>query len=157
MTVRSDLADPLERLVAIRDATRESKSIMKAVGADLLVEAANQVMPSTLTGLAMRLGSSLGVTNRLLSFCNTTVTNVPGPQVPFYFAGARMVNSVGMPPVMEGMALTHGAGSYCGTLTIAVSAPRELLPDPTRYADCLQHSFEELRAKTCGPAVKRPA
>lgn len=150
--VRSDVADPLERLAAIRDATRESKSIAKAVGADLLTDAANQVMPSTLTGLAMRLASSLGVTNRLLSFCNTTVTNVPGPQVPFYCAGARVVNMVGMPPVVEGMALTHGVGSYCGTMTIAVSAPREMLPDPAHYADCIQSSFEELHAQACGAA-----
>jgi len=153
--LRSDLADPLERLAVIRDATRESKAIAKAVGADLLTEAANHVMPSTLTGLAMRLASSLGVTNRLLSFCNTVVTNVPGPQVPFYCAGARLVNSVGMPPVVEGMALTHGVGSYCGTLTFAVSAPREMLPDPARYADCLQRSFEEMREQACGPAGGR--
>ena len=151
--IRSDLADPLERLAAIRDATRESKAVTQAVGADLLTEAANQVMPSTLTGLAMRLASRLGVTNRLLSFCNTVVTNVPGPQVPFYFAGARLVNSIGMPPVVDGMPLTHGIGSYCGTLTFAVSAPREMLPDPGFYAECLQRSFEELRDQARGPAA----
>ena len=150
--VRSDVADPLERLAAIRDATRKSKAVTQAVGADLLTEAANQVMPSTLTALAARLASRLGVTNRLLSFCNTVVTNVPGPQVPFYFAGARLVNSVGMPPVVDGLALTHGIGSYCGTLTFAVSAPREMLPDPAFYADCLQRSFEELRDKARAPA-----
>ena len=54
------------------------------------------------------------------------------------------------------MPLTHGIGSYCGTLTFAVSAPREMLPDPTVYADCLERSFEALRDRARGSGRGRP-
>ena len=77
---------------------------------------------------------------------NTVVTNVPGPPVPLYMAGARMVSSCGIGPVMDSMGLFHAITSYCGQLQITVTACREMLPDPAFYASCLRESIDEYKA-----------
>ena len=82
------------------------------------------------------------------TFLNTIITNVPGPQFPLYFTGARMVALYGMGPVMDGMGIIHPVFSYSGRISISVTACRELMPDPSFYADCLQASYDELLAAT---------
>ena len=54
-----------------------------------------QFLPGALAGLAARAYSGLGLANRIKPFLNTVITNVPGPQVPLYFTGAKMVSLFG--------------------------------------------------------------
>jgi hypothetical protein len=77
---------------------------------------------------------------------NCVITNVPGPQVPLYCAGAKMVAHYGLGPVFDGMGLIFPVVSYCGRITISVTACREMLPDPEFFAQCLESSFADLQA-----------
>ena len=77
---------------------------------------------------------------------NTTVTNVPGPPMPIYFRGARLIRAAGLGPLVGGLNLCHVVASYDGTLSISATADRDALPDPARYAECMGHAFEELLA-----------
>src|SRR5947209_17683893 len=61
---------------------------------------------------------------------NTVVTNVPGPQLPLYFTGARLLTILGIGLIVDGMGLIHPVTSYCGELAIGFTACREMLPDP---------------------------
>ena len=83
------------------------------------------------------------------------VTNVPGPQVPLYLAGAKLLSMFGMGPVTDGMGIIHPVFSYNGEIAVSVTACREMMPDPGFYADCLQASFDELAAATADKP-KRP-
>jgi hypothetical protein len=112
----------------------------------------SQFMPSTLTGLAARLYVRLGLANRIAPMFNTVITNIPGPPVPLYMNGARLVTQFGLGPVFEGMGIIHPVWSYCGRITISFTSDREIMPDPETYAECLQESFEELKAA----AMKKP-
>jgi hypothetical protein len=82
--------------------------------------------------------------NRTIPMINTVVTNVPGPQIPLFSGGARLVRMTGLGPVADGMGLIHPIVSYCGELCISFTACREMLPDPAFYASCLHESFDEL-------------
>ena len=93
---------------------------------------------------------------RTTPLVNTVVSNVPGPQVPLYFAGARLVTFFGGAGVADGMGLLHGVSSYTGQLIISVVSDRELLPDPGHYADLLEASFAEL-AEATGATAQAPA
>jgi diacylglycerol O-acyltransferase len=75
---------------------------------------------------------------------NTVITNVPGPQFPLYFTGARMVALFGMGPIFDGMGLIHPVFSYSGRISISVTCCREQMPDPSFYAQCLRDSFDNL-------------
>jgi hypothetical protein len=77
---------------------------------------------------------------------NTVVTNVPGPQQPLYMAGAQMVASYGFGMVHDNMGLMNVITSYVGKLAVTATADRDMMPDPAFYAQCLQGSFDELKA-----------
>ena len=143
VTLHSDEADPIERLQLIRRATEASKATSAAVGARTMTDI-SQFMPGMLAGLAARMYTQFGLANRIRPFLNTVVTNVPGPQFPLYFTGARMVSLFGMGPVIDGMGLIHPVFSYSGMISISVTACRKQMPDPEFYAECLQDSFDTL-------------
>ena len=71
--------------------------------------------------------------------------------MPLYVHGARLVAQYGMGPVGDGIGLIHPVFSYCGRITIAVTACREMMPDPGFYAECLEESYGEMRAATIEP------
>jgi WS/DGAT/MGAT family acyltransferase len=141
----TDVADPRERLETVTAATHRSKAFADALGARTLVEMSDH-LPGALVGFAAQSTSRLGLANRSAPVFNTTVSNMPGPQHPLYFAGARLLESYGMGMIVDGMALIHPVISYCGDITISFTSCRELLPDPSTYADDIERSFDELAA-----------
>ncbi|MBX3705625.1 MAG: wax ester/triacylglycerol synthase family O-acyltransferase [Pseudomonadales bacterium] len=145
VSLGTDQAEPLGRLAAVRASSASSKALSNAVGARLLTDY-SQFIPSTTAAMAARLYTELGLANQMNLPFNCVVTNVPGPQVPLYSAGARLVTQYGLGPVYDGMGLMFPVFSYCGHINVAVSACREMMPDPEFFAACLQESFEELRA-----------
>jgi len=146
VTLYTDVADPLERLEVVHAGTQESKSSAEAVGARTMTDI-TQFVPGMLAGLATRLYTRFGLANRIRPFLNTVITNVPGPQIPLYFTGARMVALHGLGPVMDGMGIIHPVFSCSGRISIAVTACRDMLPDPGFYAECLQTSYDHLRER----------
>jgi WS/DGAT/MGAT family acyltransferase len=139
------IADPVERLKAVHADAASSKEMTRAVGAKLMTDY-TQFIPSTTAALAARLYTRLGIANTANPMFNCVITNVPGPQVPLYCAGARMVAHYGMGPVFDGMGLIFPVVSYCGRITISTTACREMMPDPEFFARCLEESFAELEA-----------
>jgi hypothetical protein len=79
---------------------------------------------------------------------NCVITNVPGPQIPLYTVGAKMVANYGTGPVQDGLGLFHVISSYCGEMSISATACRDMMPDPAFYTQCIIDSFEELKAAT---------
>jgi diacylglycerol O-acyltransferase len=147
MTVqlRTDIADPRERLLAVNESTRNAKELTNAIGAKTMTDYL-QFTPSTLTAAAARLSSSLSLANRVSPFYNCVVTNVPGPRIPLYFTGAKMLVSFPTGPVLDSVGLFQAISTYCDEFTITFSACREMLPDPEVYAQCLRDSLAALLA-----------
>ena len=153
-TLGTDVADPYERLVAVREGTHESKEFANALGARTLVDMAD-LMPGGLVGLGARTSARLSLANRMRPMFNTTVTNMPGPQHPLYMAGAQLVAMYVVGMIIEGMGLIHPVTSYCGDITISFTSCREMLPDPGFYADCIRESFDDLSTATSNPSTLR--
>lgn len=149
--IGTHIPDPFGRLQFVHEEAQNSKSLTNAAGARQMSEY-SQFMPSTLSGLAARLYVRLGLANRIAPMFNTVITNIPGPPVPLYMNGARLVTQYGLGPVFDGMGIIHPVWSYCGRITISFTSDREMLPDPEVYADCLTEAFEELKAA----AMKKP-
>lgn len=155
--VRSDIEDPLERLIEVNAGTSLAKELNNAIGAKTMTDY-TQFIPSTLTASAAKLSSRLALANRFKPSYNCVITNVPGPQVPLYFTGAKMLSNFGLGPAVDGMGLFHAILSYCGKFNISINACREMMPDPAFYADCLQESFDELYEATVtktSPQIKK--
>jgi WS/DGAT/MGAT family acyltransferase len=155
MSVRTDVADPVERLRAIRDGARTSKAVTDAIGKEFardLMEFVPNLVSQTLARYVQppRIG--------------LIVSNVRGPDVPLYMAGARLVNYSPISIATHGMGLNVTGFSYAGTMWICAVSCREMLPDPAFFADCMRESFEELKvaaahagiAGTPPPAPRSP-
>lgn len=149
--IGTHIADPFGRLQFVHEEAENSKALTNAAGARQMAEYSS-FMPSTLTGLAARLYVRLGLANRIAPMFNTVITNIPGPPVPLYMNGARLVTQYGLGPVFEGMGIIHPVFSYCGRITISFTSDRNIMPDPETYAECLQESFDEMKAA----AMKKP-
>ncbi len=148
----SDIADPLNRLRAVHAFTDQSKLRTMATGARALV-GVSELLPGALLGLAMRINGQLANGSRLPLGCNTIISNVPGPQIPLYSSGARLLDMYGLGPLGDGIGLLHVVDSYCGGVVCSFTADREMLPQPELYEDALQRSFADFRGAV--PAPKR--
>ncbi|MEO0574740.1 MAG: wax ester/triacylglycerol synthase family O-acyltransferase [Pseudomonadota bacterium] len=153
LPVRSDIEDPLERLLAVHEASQQAKKMTFAMGTGLAVGAA-ELLPSTTSGMLVKAFSRMRLAESLPPMFNTVITNVPGVNVPLYSMGSRMVANFGLGPVVHGVGLFQPVLSYNNEITISAVSCREMMPDPAFYCDCLQASFEELKAATLGAAAQ---
>ena len=101
--------------------------------------------PPTMHALGARLG---GVVSRRLY--NVVVTNVPGPQLPLYAAGARMVSTYPVTPLGRGQALSIGLTSYDGGVYYGLYADRDAMPD----ADVLGRGIVDALAELVDTPVR---
>ncbi len=141
----SHIADPVERLNYIHGQTISSKAMTEAIGARQMTEM-SKASPALFLALGAQLYTRLGIADVIKPVFNTVVTNVPGPAVPIYSAGAKLVSMQGLLCLTDGLGLGHVVQSYCDQATITFTADRKLMPDPETYAQCLQDSFDTLMA-----------
>jgi diacylglycerol O-acyltransferase len=113
--------DPIQRLAKIHE-------MLTQVG---------EWTPSTLLALGARLAT------RVLPF-NLVVTNVPGPQLPLYMLGARMVDNFGFLPLIDSLCLGVVLFSYAGKLCWGFTGEWDLLPDLRDFVGDIETSFREL-------------
>lgn len=151
LPIRSDIEDPMERLAAVHEESKNAKKFTQTIGANLLTEAA-RFLPSTTSGLLAHGYGRYGLAERIPPVYNTIITNVPGVNVPLYSMGSRMVANYGLGPVAHGVGLFQPVIGYNNQITISAVACREMMPDPAFYCDCLQESFDELSAQALGDA-----
>lgn len=141
----SHIADPAERLRYVHAQTGKSKAMTEAIGARQMTEM-SKVSPALFMALGARLYTSLGIADVMKPVMNTVVTNVPGPPVPIYSAGAKLLHMQGLLCLTDGMGVGHVVQSYCTQATVGFTADRKLMPDPEFYAQCIQDSFNALMA-----------
>jgi diacylglycerol O-acyltransferase / wax synthase len=72
------------------------------------------------------------------------VTNVPGPQVPLYAAGATMLEMFPVVPLAKGQALSIGLTSYNGGVYYGFNADRDAMGDLEMLAGMIAESLDEL-------------
>ncbi|WP_211826192.1 wax ester/triacylglycerol synthase family O-acyltransferase [Kistimonas asteriae] len=151
--IYTDIDDTVERLKAIHKATAAGKDTNEQFGGGQALESA-ALLPTTVTNLVMRSLVKYNVTNYVKPLFNTVITNVPGPQLPLYHAGAKLVSFYGSGICYDTMGLFHILFSYNGNITISVTCCRNMMPDPAFYADCLRYSFKEMQKALLGEAKK---
>ena len=136
--------NPRVRLARISFAMSGATGSGQSVGAARLSALAG-FAPPTLHALGARAASTLS--RRLF---NLVVTNVPGPQVPLYAGGARMVEVFPVVPLVRGQGLSIGLTSYDGTVYVGLNADRDSLSDVDVLADLVEQEVAYL-VETASP------
>lgn len=157
-SLHTDIADPVERIIAIRQSTENAKVSGEAsplVDALMLAGVFSPVISKSVA----RFWSRNGLSKHIPMNISTCISNVPGPDFPLYCAGARMVDYYGLGVLTPGMGIFHLVFSYFGKITLSVLADRNIMPDPEFYHDCLVAAYEELYAAAIklGPGTPKNA
>jgi WS/DGAT/MGAT family acyltransferase len=131
----------LTRLARVSAAAGDLKRSRQAVAAQTLT-AISEWAPATLHALGSRLASQPQLGSPAL--VNMVVTNVPGPQVPFYTGGARMLEVWPLVPTYHTVGLNLALFSYDGKLHFGLNADRDLVPDLERFGTHLEQAARDL-------------
>jgi WS/DGAT/MGAT family acyltransferase len=138
-----EIADPRERVLAVARSMSGAKGVHEEIGGSTLEEWAELAAPVLFTR-AMRAYQRLRIGERLRPPVNLVVSNVPGPEFPLYFAGARLVSLHPLGPVFDDCGLNLTVISYLDHVDFGFIACRELVPDADELAAAVPDSLAEL-------------
>jgi diacylglycerol O-acyltransferase / wax synthase len=85
---------------------------------------------------------------------NLTSASIPGPEVPLYLAGARVLEVFPILPLIANEPLGVGALSYAGRFTIGVVADRDAYPDLDAFAAGLREELHTLGVPTHPTSIR---
>jgi diacylglycerol O-acyltransferase len=143
-----DLKDPIERFRYVNQKTVAMKSARVAEGINTL-SALMGILPAPVQSL---LGA---ISNTPVPAFNMVSTNVPGPQVPLYAMGRRMIAYYPYVPVGYAIGVGCAIMSYDQKLYFGLTSDVQAMPDVERLKQFLDESFVELR-KAAGVAETEP-
>jgi diacylglycerol O-acyltransferase len=160
-TMGTDIADPLERLAAITASTQRAKFHVQGLPRDAMTQYTMLLMAPSIISMLTPLGG------RTRPMFNVTVSNVPGPDRPLFFRGARLEAIYPISLIAHGLALNVTCQSYADTFNFAFVGCRDTLPHLQKLAVYTADALAELEgavaaappvtAKAAKKRTRRPA
>jgi WS/DGAT/MGAT family acyltransferase len=143
--LRSDLADPRERLEASRVANLEMKEHLKTsaeAGADLasVIQALPPVVMRGVRRLIHRMDGKVGF------FGNVGLSNVPGPKESLYLNKWKVSDWYSVGQVVDGTAINLTMWSYAGKACVCLMLDRAVVPDGWKLFNYFAEELAQLVA-----------
>ena len=145
LSLGTNVADARKRLAHIKAATKSMKRTLSKVKTVLPTDFPSIGVP-WLTEAASALYRRATGIDKIPSVANVAISNVPGPPVPLYLAGARMLTNYPCSIVTHGMGLNITVQSYAQSLDFGLMADAKAMPDVRQLADAVMRAFDALRA-----------
>jgi len=163
--LRTDIADPLQRLVALRaQALAAPDPVSRLLGSRALADAGEQASAALLAWTRRWVGRASARMGRRAPPANCTISLLGAvgpagaPERPLYLCGARLTYFSAILPITDGLGLAFAVTRCDGRVVISPTSCRELMPDPEVFAQCLRDSFQEyLALAQLQPPVRRRA
>ena len=152
------IAHPGKRMAAIMESTRKVKEALVNLKSVLPTDYPSFLAPWIVGGaarLALKTYGRGDIAQRLPMVANLMISNVPGPQVPLYMAGGRMLTFHPLSIVMHGMGLNITVQTYAGEVDFGIIAGKAALPHAQDLAKAINAAFEE--AQVLYAAAQAPA
>jgi diacylglycerol O-acyltransferase / wax synthase len=130
--------DPLRRLALLRDQMDDLKRTSQAVGAEVLTGMLGFAAP-TLLALGSRAAFSLPQ-----PLVQTVTTNVPGPRVPLFLLGRRLVKIYPYVPIGNNLRISVAIFSYLDRFSFGITADYDAVPDVAVLAKGIRRGLAEL-------------
>ena len=145
ISLGTHIADPRRRLAHVKAATAAMKSTMGGLKSVLPTDFPSLGIP-WLIEAATALYGRARVADRIPQVANVVISNVPGPPMPLFMAGARMLSNYPTSIVVHGMALNITVQSYDQALDFGLIADAAAMPDVADLAEAIRTAFDDLRA-----------
>ena len=139
-TLGTDIEDAAERLAAIRASVRHAKAHVQSLPRQAMTQYTVLLMAPTIVTLLS------GIGGRTRPMFNITISNVPGPEKPLYFRGARLEAIYPASIVTHGQALNITCQSYAGTMDFGFTGCHTSVPSLQKLAVYSAEALEELEA-----------
>ena len=150
------LDDPAARVRFVAEEMPAAKAFHEELGPNTLGSLAT-VAPWNLAATLFRAYSNLGLADRLPPAVNLVLTSVPGPAVPLYCAGAKLVDLFPMGPIFDGAALNITAMSYTDRVCFGFLVCPDVVPPVQQLADAVPRVLAEMvaaaRAEDLAPSA----
>jgi hypothetical protein len=143
-----DLDDPAVRFRYVNQKTKRMKNGRVAQGVNLFT-ALMGMLPASVQAISGALSSTW------LPGVNMVATNVPGPQVPLYAMGKKMIAYYPYVPVGYNLGCGCAVMSYDQKLYFGLTADAKAMPDVELLGKFLDESFTEL-LKAAGIEQAKP-
>ncbi|MFT7772185.1 MAG: WS/DGAT domain-containing protein [Roseateles sp.] len=143
VSLATDIKDPLARLKAIHESAASGKKVSGQIKGAIPMDFPSLGAPWLMSGLASLYGRSR-LADTLPPVANVTISNVPGPQAPFYLAGAKVATYSPVSIPAHGVALNVTVQSYNGVVEFGLTACRRALPDVGDLGDYMVDAAHEL-------------
>jgi WS/DGAT/MGAT family acyltransferase len=140
----TNIADPIERLGAIKRSTGEAKRHLRELPPAARTSYTLIINGPYILGLMARLGGHAPIP------FNVGISNVPGPPEPLYFNGSRLDALYPLSLLLHGNALNITCVSYAGTLNFGFTGARDTLPHLQRLAIYMGEALDEIDAVLLG-------
>ncbi len=138
----TNVEDPAERVAVAHAATKMAKAQHAVIPQGLVDQVSDFALPA-LTARAARVVFATGVLHRLPPF-NLCISNVPGPNIPVYLCGAKLLAHYPVSVITDGQGLNITVVGYLGRLHFGLVSCRELIPDLDALADYLVEELAHL-------------
>ncbi len=156
VSLGTHIADPAKRLAHVLAATAAMKANMGAMKSLMPTDFPSVGVPWLMAGLSS-LYAKARVADRIPAVANVTISNVPGPTVPLYMAGARMLTNYPTSIVVHGVALNITVQTYDQSLEFGLIACGEAMPEVAELAQHVQAAFDEFQALPASVEAAAPA
>src|SRR5918998_1276631 len=143
--------DPVARLTSVRRQMDEHKKVLQAVDARSIIAMGDFVAP-TLLSMGVRAALAAGQI-----WCQAVTTNVPGPRVPLYVLGKRMVSAHAYVPIAGGTRCSIGIFSYLNTMTFGINADFDGYPDVEVLSSGIRRGRDQLLKLAGAEGAAKPA
>ena len=142
LPIPTDVADPRERLLRAHEILKRAKGQTQGLPASLMTDVSN-FLPPAIYSRAARL--ALEVTGRVRPALNLVISNVPGPPVPLYCAGARMLAHHPVSVITDGVGLNITVMSYEDRLDFGIVVDRDMVDEAWSFMDAMSDQLETLK------------
>ncbi len=137
--------DAAKRWKAILTSTSKIKESLKSLKSVLPTDYPGLLAPLLVSRLNAAVASTK-LMERLPAVANVAISNVPGPQVPLYLAGAQMKTFFPVSIITHGLALNITVQTYCGRIDFGMIACKQAMPDLNDLGTAIEGGFDELVA-----------
>jgi diacylglycerol O-acyltransferase len=141
----TDEPDPVARLMRTHEAMKAAKDRHRALPAQALQDITTFIPPA-INARAARVAMQMGTRQGMRPLYNVVISNVPGPPIPIFMAGAQLVHNFPVSVITDGAGLNITVLSYRDELDFGIVADRTQMPDLPRLIDSLRTALAELEA-----------
>ena len=143
VSLATDVNDPADRMKAIYRSSQGAKEMKKALRAHEIIALTETIAPG-LAGLVMRAYTASRLGSGRRAPVNVVVSNIPGPDHPYYVAGALVERMLPIGPLVADFGLNITCFSYNGSIDFGINTTPQIARDVDELADGFEPALREL-------------